>query len=418
MLDMPETRRFVPSVMMLVVLTMMLFAADARLSAQETVLQSFNNNDGSEPIASLISDAAGNLYGTTFYGGANGVGTVYELKRNPNGHWSEKVLHSFNIDGSDGYFTTASLAFDSSGNLYGTTFFGGATDDGVVYELSPGTGGIWTEKILHSFLNDSGDGGFPRSGVILDAQGDLYGTTPNGGPNNYGTVYELIPAGDGSWTENVLYLFGNTDGATPFGSLVLDSKGNLYGTTSAGGGSSAICQYGCGGVFELKKNADGSWSEKLLHNFTTNSKDGMFPYGPLILDKAGNLYGTTSQGGAGNNGTVFEMTRAGGWREKLLYAFKGGSDGVNPAPGMVFDAAGNLYGATLSGGAMGQGTIFELMAGTGGSWTETILYSFDPSGGGGYDPAQGPTIDASGNIYGTAISGGAFANGTAFQITP
>jgi uncharacterized repeat protein (TIGR03803 family) len=308
---------------------------------------------------------------------------------------------------------------DGAGNLYGTTFFGGAGDKGSVYELSPGAGGVWTEKVLHSFLDNSGDGGYPRSAVILDASGNLYGTTTNGGPGDYGTVYQLVPVGDGSWTENLLYTFSSTDGANPFGSLVLDAAGNLYGTTSAGGGSTAACRYGCGTVFELKASTGGTWTEKLLHNFTTNPKDGQFPYGALRFDTAGNLYGTTNGGGAGNNGTVFELTRASGvWREKLLHAFNASGDGVYPTPGLVFDAAGNLFGATQGGGALSQGTVFELSPSASGPWTETIVYSFSPSDMGGYAPAQGLTIDGAGNIYGTAIRGGAFDDGTAYQITP
>jgi len=400
------------------ILTLVLLATNAPSWAQETVLHTFDDTDGNEPIASLISDASGNLYGTTFYGGANGVGTVYELKRSTSGSWTEKVLHSFNIDGSDGYFTTAGLTFDGAGNLYGTTFFGGTSDRGTVFELSPVAGGGWTEKVLHSFLDDSTDGGFPRAAVTIDAAGDLFGTTTNGGPNDYGVVYQLTPAANGNWTETVLHNFSSTDGANPFGRLLLDSAGNLYGTTSAGGGSTARCKYGCGTVFELKKNAGGTWVEKILHNFTVSSNDGTFPYGPVILDRAGNLYGTTNGGGAGNNGTVFELVQSKGWKEKQLHTFNASGDGVYPTPAVVLDATGNLYGTTQSGGAFSQGTVFKLSPTINGPWSETIIYSFDPSGAGGYDPAQGLTIDSAGHIYGTVISGGTFGDGTAFEITP
>ena len=400
------------------IMAVALFTFSASLWAQETVLHTFNDSDGNEPIASLIADTSGNLYGTTFYGGANGVGTVYELKRNMSGTWSEKVLHSFNIDGTDGYFTTASLTFDGAGNLYGTTFFGGTSDRGTVFELSPVAGGGWTEKVLHSFLDDSTDGGFPRATVTVDAAGNLYGTTTNGGPGDYGVIYELTPGSNGSWTETVLHNFSSTDGANPFGRLLLDSAGNLYGTTAAGGGSTAQCKYGCGTVFELKKNAGGTWTEKLLHNFTVNSKDGTFPYGALVFDSAGNLYGTTNGGGAGNNGTVFELVQLNGWKEKQLHTFDAAGDGVYPTPAVVFDGAGNLYGTTQSGGAFGQGAVFKLAPAANRPWTETIIYSFDPNGSGGYDPAQGLTIDAAGHIYGTVISGGAFSDGTAFEIVP
>lgn len=402
----------------LVVSALTLIVSSVPLCAQETVLHTFKDSDGNEPIASLISDASGNLYGTTFYGGANGVGTVYELKRSSSGAWSEKVLHSFNIDGIDGYFTTAALAFDGAGNLYGTTFFGGTSDRGTVFELSPVAGGGWTEKVLHSFLNDSTDGGFPRAAVAIDSSGNLYGTTTNGGPNDFGVVYQLTSDGSGNWTETILHTFSGTDGANPFGRLLLDSAGNLYGTTSAGGGSTAQCKFGCGTVFELKKSSGGTWTEKLLHNFTINSKDGTFPYGALVADGAGNLYGTTNGGGAGNNGTVFELVESNGWKEKQLHTFNAAGDGVYPTPGVVFDGSGNLYGTTQSGGALSQGAVFKLTPATKGFWPETIIYSFDPNGSGGYDPAQGLTIDSAGHIYGTVISGGAFGDGTAFEITP
>jgi uncharacterized repeat protein (TIGR03803 family) len=217
----------------------------------------------------------------------------------------------------------------------------------------------------------------------------------------------------------VLYTFSGPDGANPFGPLLLDKLGNLYGTTSAGGGSTRNCKFGCGTVFELKKNSGGTWTEKLLHNFTINSNDGTFPYGALLFDAAGNLYGTTNGGGTGNNGTVFQLSHSTGpWKEKLLHAFNATGDGIYPTPGLAFDASGNLYGMTQSGGAFDQGAVFKLAPSTNGQWAETILYSFDPNGSGGYAPAQGLTIDAAGHIYGTVIRGGAFSVGTAFEIAP
>jgi len=387
--------------------------------AQETVLHTFHDTDGNEPIASLVSDGKGNWFGTTFYGGANCVGTVYELKLTAKGNWAEKVLHSFNIDGIDGYFTTASLVMDSVGNLYGTTFLGGTADVGTVYELSPTKGGGWTEKVLHSFLNDASDGGFPRGAVILDGAGNLYGTTTNGGPSDDGLVYQLTPNADGTWSESVLYNFSGPDGAAPFSPLLFDSAGNLYGTTSGGGGSTAQCKFGCGTVFELSKSSNGTWTESILHNFNIARGDGAFPYGALVFDHSGNLFGTTNGGGTGNNGTVFELLRATGpWKEKLLHAFNATGDGIYPTPGLVFDAAGNLYGATQSGGGFDNGAVYKLTPTATGPWQETILYSFDSSGSGGYDPAQSPAVDAAGNIFGTVISGGGFGFGAAYEIVP
>lgn len=391
------------------------------VSAQETVLHSFNDNDGNEPISGLIFDSSGNLYGTTFYGGTDGVGTVYKLTHKAGG-WSEKVLYSFLINGVDGYQTTAGVALDAAGNIYGVTEFGGPTDYGTVFELTRSSGGAYTETILHTFNHDGTDGTYPQSGVTIDASGNLYGTTPGGGTNGYGTVYELSPAAGGGWTEKILYSFNATDGANPFGGLIFDSKGNLYGATSAGGGTSAHCSYGCGTVFELSRSAGGGWTEKVLHNFTNNTMDGIFPYSGLVFDASGNLYGTASQGGAhGNSGTVFElMPIAGGlWREKILHSFtNNGTDGSDIMSTPVFDAAGNLYGTTLTGGANHQGTVFELTPTANGYWTEKILFTFDSTGTGAFDPVHGLVFDGSGNLYGTTLGGGTNADGTVFEITP
>jgi uncharacterized repeat protein (TIGR03803 family) len=387
----------------------------ATLRGQETLLHSFNNNDGQQPIGGLIVDASGNLYGTTFYGGAHGAGTVYKLTPGTSG-WTETVLHSFNDTGVDGFWPNDRVTMDGSGNLYGTTFFGGAFGVGIVFELSPGTGGGWTEKTLHNFSAGSGDGTYPHTSLVFDAAGNLYGTTAGGGANGYGAVFELSPTVGGVWNETV-YSFSSTDGAGPYGALVFDAAGNLYGTTYNGGASTA-CLYGCGTVYELSPNAGGGWTQKVLHSF--HKVDGANPPAGLTIDADGVLYGMTSQGGAYNYGTAFELRRRvdGSWREQTLHNFNAnGRDGYNPSSAMILDAAGNLYGTTSTGGAHGRGMAFELVRNA--QWGERILYSFSRNGGGGaFDPFSGLVFDAAGNLYGTAESGGAKGYGGVFEITP
>jgi uncharacterized repeat protein (TIGR03803 family) len=285
---------------------------------KETVLYNFDGLNGNGPGSSLIFDKNGNIYGTTVYGGSTstacdthreGCGTVFELVRQPGGKWAEKVLHAFNRDGTDGTQLVAGVIFDDAGNIYGMTSQGGSADGGVAFELTPGPGGVWTETLLHTFLNNGVDGFDSLGGLIFDASGDLYGTTGGGGgTGNRGTVFELSPAGGGSWTETILYAFkdNGTDGIIPYGAVVFDAKGNLYGVTGDGG------NLGFGTVYELTP-ASGTWTETLLYNFG-NAPDGNYPNGPLIFDKAGNLYGTTQQGGLktdcdfGSCGTVFRIT--------------------------------------------------------------------------------------------------------------
>ena len=312
---------------------------------------------GGYPEAGLILDAAGNLYGTTQWGGTSTVGAVFELTPAAGGTWTEKVLHSFLNDGTDGVNPVAGLIFDGAGNLYGTTYQGGTYGDGTVFELTPAAGGTWTEQVLHNFNYDSTDGAGPHAGLIFDAAGNLYGTAASGGTYSYGTAFELTPAAGGTWTEKVLWNFGSgADGSYPQGGLIFDAAGNLYGTTTSGGA------HGPGTVFELMPAGGGTWSERVVHSFG-NGADGSGPYAGLIFDAAGNLYGTTHQGGTYGypGGTVFELTPAAGgtWTEKGLYNFGSGTDGAAPLAGLIFDAVGNLYGTTAAGGTSSVGTVFE-----------------------------------------------------------
>src|ERR1019366_2578878 len=274
----------------------------------------------------------------------------------------EKVLHNFNNDGTDGYYPEVGLIVDAAGNLYGTTTAGGAYNSGTGFELTPAAGGGWTETVLHNFGNGT-DGATPYAGLIFDAAGNLYGTTQYGGTYGVGTVFELTPAGGGSWTEKVLYSFNHNgaDGGVPAAGLIFDAAGNLYGTT-VNGGTGSNCVLGCGTVFELTPAAGGGWTEQVLHSFNNNGADGSTPFAGLIFDAAGNLYGTTFAGGTYGYGTVFELTPAagGGWTETVLHNFGNGTDGTAPYAGLIFDAAGNLYGTTFVGGTYGYGTVFEV----------------------------------------------------------
>jgi uncharacterized repeat protein (TIGR03803 family) len=340
-------------------------------------------------------------------------------------NWNEKVLHSFcnRRNCADGYYPYDGLIFDASGNLYGTTYQGGTYGYGTVFELTPTAGGGWAEKVLHGFNDEDGYG--PFAGLIFDAAGNLYGTTTSGGAFNQGTVFELTPTAGGGWTEQVLYSFCSqtncTDGAYPLAGLIFDAAGNLYGATY-NGGIYPCGAYGCGTVFELSPTAGGGWTETVLHSFG-NGTDGAFPYAGLIFDAAGNLYGTTTGGGTYRGGTVFQLTptAGGGWAEQVLYSFcsqTNCTDGGGPG-GLIFDAAGNLYGTTGGGGAYGGGTVFELSPTAGGGWTEKVLHSFNGTDGTG---PSAVIFDAAGNLYGTTEYGGAYGgnlgDGTVFELTP
>jgi uncharacterized repeat protein (TIGR03803 family) len=395
--------------------------------AEEKVLYAFGDKpkDGNWPLTGLIFDSVGNLYGTTVIGGAYNYGTAFELMPKAGGGWTESVLHSFNHNGKDGYEPYAGLIFDSAGSLYGTTLEGGTglcmgsvgyvIGCGAVFELTPASGGKWTERVLHDFNNKGTDAQNPEAGLTFDAAGNLYSTTNAGGAYASGTAFELTPKAGGDWTETVLHDFNNkaTDGNYPYAGLIFDATGNLYGTTYLGG------TYGHGAVFEMMPAAGGGWSETVLHNFKGGSTDGRGPYAGLILDAAGNLYGTTTYGGVYGHGTVFELTPAAGgaWTETVLHDFGHGTDGYEPYAGLILDAAGNLYGTTVLGGTYGSGTVFELTPATGGSWTETVLHHFG-NGTDGARPYGGLIFDAAGNLYGTTQQGGAYGYGTVFEITP
>jgi uncharacterized repeat protein (TIGR03803 family) len=347
-------------------------AVDAATAAaiSESVLWNFGAaNDGAEPSASLIFDQRGNLYGTTDGGGTNRGGTVFELSP-PTGNqtqWSEHVLWNFGAD-KDGALPLAGLIFDLRGNLYGTTDEGGTNNKGTVFELSPPTGNQtqWSEHVLWNFGVDD-DGAFPGASLIFDLRGNLYGTTNGGGTNGDGTVFELSPPTgiQRQWRERVLWNFFGApdDGAFPTAGLIFDLRGDLYSTTFEGGTNSD------GTVFELSPptGIQRQWRERVLWNFGAPD-DGAFPRAGVIFDLRGNLYGTTDNGGTNNNdGTVFELSPPTGiqrqWSERVLWNFFGApDDGSEPLAGLIFDLQGNLYGTTQFGGTNDAGTVFRLSA--------------------------------------------------------
>lgn len=419
-----------------IIFSLVLLAAGTRAAAQqETVLHSFpsSTRDGINPEADVIMDSAGNLYGTSTQGGTGSCpggatcGNVFELSLKTGGGWTEKILHQFTDNGTDGYQPRTALVMDSAGNLYGTTAAGGLHGFGTVFELTPKAGGLWIEKVLFSFFLQTG--GLPYGGLILDAAGNLYGTTSDGGSyhNLCGTVFQLKHSSAGVWTQKVLHVFNldGVDGCSPQANLIFDAAGNLYGTTIYGGNSTS----GGGTVFELTPSS-GGWTEQILHNFLGGT-DGSHLRAPVILDSTGNLYGTTYDGGAGNGGIVYELTPGSGgiWSEVILHSFNWTDlNGSYLFGGLAQDPAGNLYGVTADGGTRlcsggdGCGTIFELTPATDGSWNWTLLYSFAgmPDGNA---PLAGLISDAAGNLYGTNAGGGAYSGtnthgGTVFEFTP
>jgi uncharacterized repeat protein (TIGR03803 family) len=322
-------------------------------------LHNFRVTGGGSPYAGLIAEASGSLLGVAADGPWYGLsGTAFELTPAADGTWTDSVLYTFQRNGLDGYDPVAGLILDSAGSLYGTTIGGGPFLDGVVFELMPAAGGGWTHKVLHNFNHSGGDGANPDAGLIFDRGGNLYGTTLNGGAYNYGTVFELMPQAGGRWVERILYHFNNNggDGYNPAAGLIFDAAGNLYGTTSYGG------IYNAGTVFELTPKVGRGWAERVLHHFGAG-QDGQHPFAGLIFDASGDLYGTTVNGGVYGYGTAFELrpTADGGWTESMLHNFNiDYIDGIWPYSSLIFDASGNLYGTTSWGGTSDYGTVFEI----------------------------------------------------------
>jgi uncharacterized repeat protein (TIGR03803 family) len=385
------------------------------------VLYSFTGSPDAEyPSTDLVADDSGNLYGMTVLGGTIGAGTVFRLSPAVGG-WTETVLYSFS-SGADGGQPYGGVTLDPQGNLYGTAVVGGSggscVEDGcgVVWKLTR-SGTSWSHGVIHDFSGTDGFG--PGGPVVFDDLGNLYGMTPTGGPYGLGVVYQLAPKANGSWTLTVIHAFtGRDDGATgSAGRLLVDEAQNIYGVATVGGAN------GVGDVFRLTPSPRGTWTWTTLYSFK-GQPDGVFPYGGLVRDAAGNFFGTTYYGGALGLGTVYRLWEENGkWHEQVLYSFTGGSDGGFSISHLVLDSAGNLYGTTSEGGSPGCncGTIFKLTRPTSAlgkrRWQFTVVHQFEgaPDGAFAYN---GLVADSAGNLFGTTVHGGAEDDGSIYEFTP
>ena len=381
--------------------------------------------NGYAPDSTLIADSSGNMYGAASSGGAHGFGAVYELVKPtpPSITWTENVLYSFAGGTTDGAAPLSELTFDSSGNLYGTTFWGGASNSGTVFKLTNSVG-TWTESVIYNFKGLSGnDGSITYAGVVFDHSGNLYGVTIAGGTkttpckNGCGIVYQLVPpTSGGEWTENIIHTFNGGLGGNPRATPIFDNAGNLYGTADGGKNNSGV-------VFKMTPPATsgGTWGYRNIYVFgSLQGGDGANPQGLALRN--GNLYGVAEQGGANSLGAIFELAHppAGSstWTESLLYSFGASStDGTFPISHVTFDKLGNIWGVTSNGGGNGNGgcsyngcgTVYELVLGT-SSWTETVVHAFPASSKDGVTPVAGLLLGSNGVLFGT-VSGSFGATG-------
>jgi len=394
------------------VLSICVFTSTAVFAANSTkLIYSFGGgSDGEYTDTELVVDRAGNLYGTSVQGGMFGGGTVFQVT--PAG--VHTVLYNF-TGGADGGEPYKGVTLDAEGNLYGTAVTGGGGSCeggcGVVYKLA-NSGGTWTQTVIHTFTGADGSG--PGSPVSFDSRGNLYGTAPTGGANGMGTLYRMSPDGSGGWTFRIIHTFtgGADGGGGAAGRLLIDAGGNLYGVCTVGGVN------GFGTVFKMSAS-QGQWHFTTLYAFR-DQPDGALPYGGLVFDKFGNLYGTTYYAGANDVGTIYKLTHNNGtWTESVLYSFKGGADGASPISSLVADAAGNFYGTTSDGGASACscGVIFKIAHASTGGWTESVLYRFPgkPNPGFAYN---GLVRDAAGNLYGATVHGGTGNDGAIYELQP
>jgi uncharacterized repeat protein (TIGR03803 family) len=326
---------------------------------------------------------------------------------------TENTAYTFgSAGGGDGMYPFCSPVFDAQGNLYGTTLQGGTHNAGNIFELSPGQNGQWTETVIYEFTGGK-DGGYPIAGLVFGSDGNLYGTGEYGGANGTGVTFELSRDGEG-WEYNVLYNFGpypGSDGFGPNSIVVFDKLGNLYGTTSEGG--NVGCFEGCGTVFELSPNGKGGWDEQVIHAFETNGIDGELPAG-ITLATDDTLYGTTQNGGTAGSGVLYQLkysSKKKQWIEAIVHQFIGGSnDGAFPESPVSIHGS-TLYGTTEGGGTASGGTVFETILSNKKGWPTTVLYSFD-----GALPQAGLIMEK-GNLYGTTFEGGSYGAGDVFELS-
>ncbi len=370
--------------------------------------------DGSSPaFGRLLEDSNGNLFGTTNLGGAGNQGIVFELVKSGN-TYTQNVLYSFDVGGTTGAKPDGGLIADGNGDLFGTTQDGGAHVLGTVFELVK-SGNSYTETVLYSFVGGASDGANPYGTLIMDSNGDLFGTTTRGGGSDIGTVFEMVKNGSSYDAPTILHSFaGGSDGDFLQFGVIADGNGDLFGITNQGGNSSSD-----GTVFELVKGGSG-YTKITLYSFAGSPSDGGSPYGTLSMDGNGNLFGATHGGGTNDVGTVYELAKSGSsYTETVLYSFAGGTtDGGFPDAGVIVDGNGNLFGtADLHGPIInGAGMVFELVK-SGSSYTETALHFFAGSPSDGNQPASDLILDANGNIFGTTLGGGASSFGTVFETS-
>jgi len=392
--------------------TVVLLLSVASASSTRVIYTFSGGKDGEYLDTDLVVDAAGNIYGSTVQGGDFGGGTVFQLSPSGTG-WTHTVLYSF-TGGADGGEPYKGVTLDFHGNIYGTAVTGGGGSCeggcGVAFKLT-NSGGKWTQSVIHTFTGGN-DGSGPGSGLTVDAHGNLYGMTPTGGSFGLGVIYRLVPQSNGIWKLNVVHTFtGGVDGSSgSAGRLILDHAGNLYGVATVGGA------LGKGVAFEITHSTTG-WTLLPLYAFK-DQPDGALPYGGLIFDKSGNLYGTTYYAGANDVGTVYKLTRSGGaWTETVLYSFKGDTDGSSPISTLASDTKGNLYGTTSDGGSgCACGVIFKLAL-SNGNWTESVPYRFPgaPHAGFAYN---GMVPNSTGSFYGATVHGGPTNDGTIYEFNP
>jgi uncharacterized repeat protein (TIGR03803 family) len=382
-----------------------LLALGALAAPQYRVVHPFHYHPAGYPCSNLIADSAGNLYGTTCDDVVHRAGVVYELSPSSSGGWIYHILHAFTV--ADGQFPQGKLLLDANGNLYGTTYQGGHNYNGVVYELIPNGGGRWKEKILHYF--NFNDGAGSMGGLAMDAEGNLYGATHNGGTYDEGVAYMLSPGANGKWVETVLHDFSGSEGVGVQTGVLFDGKGNLYGATESE-------------VFVLTRNSRGGWTESVAYTFNP-ATDGWNIYGDLIFDDKGNLYGCNSAGGVDGRGTVFRLSQnsQGNWMSTVLTDFSGGRYGYDPYSGLALDSNGDVFGTTSFGGLNNNGVLFKLRPASGGKWSRALLHSFTGGRDGG---APGGVILNASSILGYATEGGQHecfddsGCGVVFEFTP